>query len=53
MIFDLYISMNLSLASLVETGLITEAEALEHSNNQTELEQIFRGAYQGSKAYYE
>ena len=50
---DNMISMNASLATLTEQGYITEEEALEHSNDIPELEKIFRGVYQGTKAYYE
>ena len=50
---DNMISMNTSLARLVEKGCISQEEALEHSNDVNELENIFRGVYQGSKAYYE
>jgi len=50
---DNMISMNQSLALLRNRGLISEAEALENSNNEAELEKIFRGVYQGTKAYYE
>ena len=47
------ISLNLSLAELVHKGAITEEEALEQSNDTPELEKIFRGVYNGTKAYYE
>lgn len=50
---DDMISMNASLAVLTEKGLISEQEALENSNDESELEKIFRGVYQGTKAYYE
>lgn len=50
---DNMISMNSSLATLTEQGCITEAEALENSNDEPELEKIFRGVYQGTRAYYE
>ena len=30
-----------------------EDEALKNSNDENELEKIFRGVYQGSKAFYE
>lgn len=50
---DNMISMNTSLAILTEKGCITEEEALENSNDEAELEKIFRGIYQGTKAYYE
>jgi hypothetical protein len=47
------ISMNTSLAGLADLGYISEKEALESSNDVAELEKIFRGVYQGTKAYYE
>ena len=50
---DEMISMNASLAALVTNGLISEEEALENSNDVTELEKIFRGVYQGTRTYYE
>lgn len=50
---DNMLSMNASLAGLQDQGLVTEKEALECSNDTYELEQIFKGAYQGTKAYYE
>ena len=50
---DDMVSMNLSLLSLVGKGLITEEDALENSNDKNELEKMFRGVYQGTKAYYE
>lgn len=50
---DGMVSMNLSLLKLSAKGLITEKEALANSNDPNELEKMFRGAYQGTKAYYE
>ncbi len=50
---DDMVSMNSSLAALVANNLITKEEALENSNDVNELEKIFRGVYQGTKAYYE
>lgn len=50
---DDMISMNTSLAMLVNKGLITQEEALHNSNDESELEKVFRGVYQGTKAYYE
>jgi Tfp pilus assembly ATPase PilU len=47
------ITMNASLLDLVTKGCISEKEALESSNDCNELEKMFRGAYQGTKAYYE
>ena len=46
-------SMNASLALLVEKGVISEEEALSHSNDATELEKIFRGVYQGTRMNYD
>ena len=51
--YDDMISMNFSLAALVRHNLISEEEALEYSNDPHELEKIFKGVYQGTKAYYE
>ncbi|MBE7711663.1 MAG: PilT/PilU family type 4a pilus ATPase [Cyanobacteria bacterium SIG31] len=50
---DNMISMNLSLLELVQSKLISEKEALENSSDPNELEKMFRGIYQGTKAYYE
>ena len=50
---DNMISLNYSLAELVSNGLITKEDAIANSNDRNELEQIFRGVYQGSKAFYE
>ncbi|MBQ4114348.1 PilT/PilU family type 4a pilus ATPase [bacterium] len=50
---DNSISMNMSLASLVSRGLISQKEALENTNEYAELEKIFRGVYHGTKAYYD
>lgn len=50
---DNMISMNTSLAILKEKGFISEQEALNSSNDEAELEKIFRGVYQGTKALYE
>lgn len=50
---DNMISMNMSLAILTEKGCISQEEALHSSNDESELEKIFRGVYQGTKAYYE
>ena len=47
------ISLNTSLAILAERGCISQQEALENSNDENELEKVFRGVYQGTKAYYE
>ena len=43
------VTMNGSLAGLVEAEHITQEIALEISDNKTELEQIFRGVYRGTK----
>lgn len=50
---DNMISMNTSLAILTDKGYISEEEALNSSNDEAELEKMFRGVYQGTKAYYE
>lgn len=50
---DDMVSMNSSLVALVTNNLISKEEALENSNDVNELEQIFRGVYQGTKSYYE
>ena len=50
---DNMISMNTSLALLTDKGCISEEEALANSNDEAELEKMFRGVYQGTKAYYE
>ena len=50
---DNMVSMNASLALLTDKGYITQQEALENSNDEPELEKIFRGVFQGTKAYYE
>ena len=52
-VVDDMISMNLSLARLVELGKISEEEALQSSNEPNELQKIFSGVYQGTKTYYE
>ena len=50
---DDMVTMNDSLARLVQADLISQEEALEHSNDVSELDKIFRGVYQGTKSYYE
>ena len=50
---DNMISLNSSLVNLESKGLISKEEALANSNDENELEKIFRGVYQGTKAYYE
>jgi hypothetical protein len=43
------ITMNGSLANLVDAGYITKEIALEASDNKIELEQYFRGVYRGTR----
>lgn len=50
---DDMISLNVSLAKLVMSDLITKEEALINSNDENELEKMFRGVYQGTKSHYE
>ena len=50
---DDMISMNKSLSILVALGNLSQEEALAVSNDPNELEKLFRGAYQGTKSYYE
>ena len=50
---DNMISLNSSLAQLVDKEYISQQEALQNSNDESELEKIFRGVYQGTRAYYE
>ncbi len=50
---DDMLSMNSSLAMLADSGYISQEEALANSNDEQELEKVFRGVYQGTKAYYE
>ena len=50
---DDMISMNASLALLVDQGKITQEEAIANSSDENELEKMFRGVYQGTKSYYE
>lgn len=50
---DNMISLNTSLALLVNKNCITQEEALQNSNDEAALEKVFRGVYQGTKAYYE
>ncbi len=42
------ITFNMSLYKLYKEGLITKETALEHSDNQNELQQYMRGVYSGS-----
>lgn len=51
--YDDMISMNQSLSTLVERGLVNEAEAIEASNDKEELQSLFNGVYRGTKNYYE
>ena len=44
------ITMNESLNNLVQAGLITQETALDVSDNRTELEQVFRGVYRGTRS---
>ena len=50
---DDMVSMNNSLAALAEHGYLSKEEALDASNDVNELEKLFRGVYQGTRAYYE
>lgn len=50
---DDMVTMNSSLATLVNKEFITQQEAINNSNDVPELEKIFRGVYLGTKAYYE
>ena len=50
---DDMVSMNKSLAILVALGNLSQEEALGATNDPNELEKLFRGAYQGTKSYYE
>ena len=47
------VTMNSSLATLVNNEFISQEEAINNSNDVPELEKIFRGVYLGTKAYYE
>lgn len=51
--YDNMISMNQSLSELVERDLVSEEEAIEASNDKEELQSLFRGAFRGTKNYYE
>ena len=50
---DDMVTMNSSLATLVNNDFISQEEAIKCSNDVQELEKIFRGVYLGTKAYYE
>lgn len=47
--FNDMLTMNMSLHKLCEGGVITQEEALSQSDNKNELQQMFRGVYQGTK----
>lgn len=46
--FNDMMTMNMSLYYLVEKDLISEEEAMEKSDNKIELQQLFKGVYQGT-----
>lgn len=46
--FNEMLTMNMSLFKLVQKEIITKDEALEKSDNKNELQQMFRGVYQGT-----
>src|SRR5574344_1194569 len=46
--FNDMLTMNMSLFKLVEKEAISKEEALEKTDNKNELEQMFRGVYQGT-----
>lgn len=46
--FNEMLTMNMSLYNLVQDDLITKEEALEHTDNKMELQQMFRGAFHGT-----
>lgn len=48
--FNNMITMNMSLYNLYQEGLISEEIALEFSDDKNELNQMFRGVYQGTNA---
>lgn len=48
--FNEMLTMNMSLYKLAKEDLITEEEALEHSDNKNELKQMFRGVFHGTNA---
>src|SRR5574344_2219483 len=47
--FNDMLTMNMSLNKLVQEEVITKEEALEKSDNKVELQQMFKGVYQGTK----
>ena len=46
--FNDMLTMNMSLFKLVEKELITQEEAMSKSDNKNELQQMFKGVYQGT-----
>jgi twitching motility protein PilT len=46
--FNEMITMNMSLFKLLKENIITEEEALNNSEDQNELKQMMRGAFQGT-----
>lgn len=46
--FNDMLTMNMSLHKLVQMDAITKEEALEHSDNKNELQQMFKGVYHGT-----
>src|SRR5574344_1471079 len=47
--FNDMLTMNMSINKLVQEEVITKEEALEKSDNKVELQQMFKGVYQGTK----
>ena len=47
--FNDMLTMNMSIHKLVQENVITQEEALEKSDNKVELQQMFKGVYQGTK----
>lgn len=47
--FNDMLTMNMSLYRLVEKDIITKEEALDKADNKIELQQMFKGVYQGTK----
>ncbi len=47
--FNDMLTMNMSLLRLVEKNIITKEEALSKSEDKNELQQMFKGAYHGTK----
>lgn len=46
--FNEMLTMNMSLFRLIQRGIVTKEEALEHSDNKNELMQMIKGVYQGT-----